>query len=256
MSTNLKSFCIGHALPLFKPPIAYEMLCPKSRGVPNEIVVDDHRFGVGIDGGALAEYSQFFGLHDMLLNGDVVAEHLFLFQYRKFISTQVGGVESASPWVRVVRPDPAPGLFPSQDQLNAFSGRLAVGSVFDFGESIASNYALVHVIDDFVLFAAACAQSGALSNADIKSFATLRGIIPSPSVCCIHVDVFIKIMDILRRVWNIYVLHYQTKRDGYQRRVSGYLLERLHSYLLCKWLLDNTEPHIQVWQRYVVTDAV
>ena len=256
MSINIKSYCIGHALPLFEPPIVYEMLCPKSLGMPNEIVMDDNRFGEGIDGGGLAEYSQLFGLHDMLLSGEVAADRLFLFQYRKFISTHMGGVESASPWVRVVRHDSAPRLFPSQDQLNAFSARLAVGSVFEFGESISSNYALVHVIDDFVLFVAACAQSGALSNADIKSFATLRGIIPSPSVCFVHVEVFIKIMDILRQVWNIYVLHYPIQRVGYQRRVSGYLLERLHSYLLCKWLLDNTEPHIQVWQRYVVTDAV
>jgi hypothetical protein len=62
-------------------------------------------------------------------------------------------------------------------------------------------------------------------------------------------------MDILKRVWNIYALNYQIRRDGYQRRASGYLLERLHSYLLCKWLMDNTEPNIQLWQRYVVTDA-
>lgn len=255
MSNNIKSYCIGHTRPLFKPPIFYQMLCPQSLGMPNEVVIDDDRFGQGIDGGGLAEYSQLFGLHEMLLCGDVVAGDLFLFQYRKFISTQIGGVESASPWVRVLEPDSAPGLFPLQDQLDAFSGRLAVGSVFEFGESISSNYALVHVVDDFVLFVAACAESGVVSNADIKAFATLRGIIPSPSVCCIHVDVFIKLMDILKRVWNIYALNYQIRRDGYQRRASGYLLERLHSYLLCKWLMDNTEPNIQLWQRYVVTDA-
>lgn len=255
MSENIKAYCIGHTLPLFKPPIDFDMLCPVSLGIPHELVIKDDRFGHGIDGGGLAEYSQFFGLHDMLLSGDVSAEHLFLFQYRKFISTQMGGAESVSPWIRVLTSELAPTLFPLQDQLNAFSGRLAVGSIFEFGESISSNYALVHVIDDFVLFVAACAESGVMSNADIKSFATLRGIIPSPSVCCIHVEVFMRLMDILKRVWQIYVRHYQIEREGYQRRVSGYLLERLHSYLLCKWLLDNTEPNIQVWQRYVVTDV-
>lgn len=255
MSQKMKAYCIGHTMPLFKPPVFFEMLCPTSLGIPNELVVDDNRFGAGIDGGGLAEYSQLFGLHDLLLSGDVVAEHLFLFQYRKFISTLMGGVESVSPWIRVLMPDTAPAVFPSQVQLDAFSERLAVGSIFDFGESISSNYARVHVIDDLVMFAAACAESGALDKADIKSFATLRGIIPSPAVCCVHVDVFMKIIGILKTVWKAYSPDYQIARTGYQRRVAGYLLERLHSFLLCKWLMDNSEPNIQVWQRYVVAEA-
>ena len=36
--------------------------------------------------------------------------------------------------------------------------------------------------------------------------------------------------------------------------VLGYLLERLHSYLLCKWLQDGSEPNIILWTRYVVTN--
>lgn len=255
MSKKMKAYCIGHTMPLFKPPIFFEMLCPASLGISNELVIDDNRFGTAVDGGVLAEYSQLFGLHDLLLSGDVVAEHLFLFQYRKFISTAMGGVESVSSWIRVLMPDSAPSIFPSDAQLNAFSERLAVGSIFDFGESISSNYARVHVIEDLVMFAAACAESGALDQADIKSFATLRGIIPSPAVCCIHVDLFIKIINILKAVWNAYSPHYQIARTGYQRRVAGYLLERLHSFLLCKWLMDNSEPHIQIWQRYVVAEV-
>lgn len=255
MSKEMKAYCIGHTMPLFTPPVSFEMLCPVSLGIPNELVIDDRRFGGQVDGGELAEYSQLFGLHDLLLSGDVVAEHLYLFQYRKFISTTVGGAESASPWVRVLTPQLAPGVFPSGEQLNAFSGRLAVGSVFDFGESISCNYARVHVIDDLVMFAAACAQSGVMDPADIKSFASLRGIIPSPAVCCIHVDVFMKLMQTLKAVWNSYSPHYHVQRSGYQRRVAGYLLERLHSFLLCKWLMDNSEPHIQLWQRYVVAEA-
>jgi hypothetical protein len=55
-------------------------------------------------------------------------------------------------------------------------------------------------------------------------------------------------------VWTEFSTHYHVKRDGYQRRVAGYLLERLHSVLLCKWLMDGSEPTINVWQRYVVTN--
>lgn len=253
MTRLLKSYCIGHTLPLFAPPIRFDMLCPAPLGIPNELVVRDDRFGPGIDGGTLAEYSQWFGLGDLLASGDVVADELFLFQYRKFLSPILGGVDANAPWLRVLSPDTAPAVFPTPEQIDAYACRLAVGSVFDFGESIAANYARVHVVDDLVMFAAAIADSGALSEQDIRSFATLRGIIPSPAVCYLHADLFVRIVGILRRVWESFHPHYRVERTGYQRRVAGYLLERLHSYLLCKWLMDGTEPDIRVWHRYVVT---
>ena len=254
MSRNLKVYCIGHTLPLFKPSVPFEMLCPSSLGIRNEVVIDDHRFGPTVDGSSLAEYSQLFGLHDKLLSGDIVADELYLFQYRKFLSPMYGGLESVSPWIRVLTPEIVSGIFPSEEHLVTFRTRLAVGSLFGLGNSISGNYALVHVIDDLVMFSAACAASGFLTPKDISSLATLRGIIPSPAVCYINAELFVRIMDILKSVWNNYYPHYQIVRTGYQRRVAGYLMERLHSLLLCKWLMDNSEPDIRVWHRYVVTD--
>ena len=61
-------------------------------------------------------------------------------------------------------------------------------------------------------------------------------------------------MNILKETWAEFSDHYFFKRDGYQRRVAGYLMERLHSVLLCKWLMDGTEPDIRIWNRYVVAD--
>ena len=91
-----------------------------------------------------------------------------------------------------------------------------------------------------------------LSAADIKSFVTFRGLIPSPALCFIKTELFIEIMKILKGTWDEYYHEYNIKREGYQRRVAGYLLERLHSHLLCKWLLDGSEPEIPIWGRYVV----
>ena len=116
-----------------------------------------------------------------------------------------------------------------------------------------ANYAQCHVIEDLVMFAVACAESDVLNQADIKYFTTISGIIPSPSVCFIQVDLFIKIMKNLKTVWDYYYPSYHIPRTGYQHRVSGYLLERLHSFLLCKWLMDNSEPDINIWHRYTVT---
>ncbi len=256
MSGILKTYCVGHTKPIFTPPVEYEMLCPNSLGISNEIVIDDNRFGSTIDGTSLAEYSQLFGLYEMLSAGDIVADELFLFQYRKFISPKSGGVASKSPWVRVLTPLEGNILFPSLEQLQAQSSRLIVGSLFNLSESISSNYARVHVIEDLVMFSAACAKNKFLTENDIRSFATYCGLIPSPGLCYIKVDLFIKIMQILKETWDEYYRYYHIKRDGYQRRVAGYLLERLHSHLLCKWLLDGTEPEINIWGRYVVLNEL
>lgn len=255
MMRRLKSYCVGHTLPLFEPQVPFEMLCPSPLGIANELVIDDGRFGPSVDGGSLAEYSQLFGLHEQLSSGDIVADDLFLFQYRKFISPIYGGAESVSPWIRVLTAETVPGIFPSSSELDTFTTRLAVGSIFDFGESVSANYARVHVIEDLVMFAAACADSGVLDPADIKSFVTLRGVIPSPAVCFIQAELFVKIMAVLRKVWDCYYPHYHVQRSGYQRRVSGYLFERLHSSLLCQWLLDGSEPDVKLWNRYVVADV-
>jgi len=254
MARTLKSYCIGHVPPMFTPPIEYSMLCPKPLGTAHELVIDDNRFGPDIDGGSLAEYSQLFALSEMIQSGDVVADDLFLFQYRKFLSPNEGGLESRAPWVRVLRAPDAAGMFPSEQQLHDVQGRIIVGSLFDLGASISGNYAMVHVIEDLVMFSAACAKCTDLSQADLRSLATLRGIIPSPALCYTRADAFVKVMNILSQVWTEFSTHYHVKRDGYQRRVAGYLLERLHSVLLCKWLMDGSEPTINVWQRYVVTN--
>lgn len=254
MARTLKSYCIGHVPPMFTPPVEYSMLCPKPLGTPNELVIEDKRFGPDIDGGSLAEYSQLFALSEMLQSGDIVADDLFLFQYRKFLSPNEGGLESRAPWVKVLRVADAAGMFPSEQQLNDVQGRIIVGSLFNLGASISGNYALVHVIDDLVMFSAACATCPDLSPKDIKSLATLQGIIPSPALCYTRADAFVRVMNILSQVWQEFSTHYHVQRDGYQRRVAGYLLERLHSVLLCKWLMDGSEPTINLWQRFVVTD--
>ena len=252
MSRILGTFCVGHTLPLFSPGLPFTMVCPAALGTTREIVLADDRFGPGIDGASLAEYSQLFGLADRLGSGDLVADELYLFQYRKFVSPMFGGLQGAAPWIRVLTPEMTSSVFPSLDQLDTFSARVAVGSLFEFGESVAANYARVHVVDDLVMFAAACAESGALAPPDIRAFVEMRGILPSPAVCYIHADLFVRIMTILRQVWAHHHPHYQVNRTGYQRRVAGYLLERLHSFILLKSLMDQTEPDIRTWTRYVV----
>ena len=256
MSKIQKSFCIGHVPPLFDPGIEFVMLTPTALGMSNQCVIPDNRFGAEVDGGSLAEYSQLFWLYDNIVSGEILADELFLFQYRKFISPKFGGLESVAPWIRVVPSNSLGDIFPTSEDLRINSTKLAVGSLFDFGESIAKNYALVHEIDDLILFSVACVESGAMNKTDLRMFISIRGIIPSPAVCLTDVKLFLKVIEILYRVWNVYKSHSPAVRQGYQRRSAGYLLERLHSWLICKWLLDGSEPDVQLWNRYVVSSDI
>ena len=251
MPASVSAFCIGHVPPVFEPPLPYTMLCPKPLGLPNEQVIADSRFGGDADGAVLAEYSQLFGLQDMIEAGDLVADRLCLFQYRKFVGFRAGGAPATAPWVRIATPGEARTLFPAMEQLEASTQAVVVGSMYELGGSMAQNYALVHQIDDLVMFAA-CLPNCGFDPAQVRQFATFKGLIPSPALCLVDTPLFLRLMRVLRAAWHEYARHCYVAREGYQRRVAGYLLERLHSHLLCQWLMDGSQPDIGLAHRYVV----
>jgi len=256
MSRETKLICVGHKTPNFSPLANYLMLCPSSLNMPNELVISDGRFGEEIDGASFAEYSQLFGLAELIKSGEFNAEALYLFQYRKFLSPFLGGFDSKAPWVKILSPKLAIDLFPQEITFEEISNTLIVGSIFDFGESISDNYSKAHVTEDLVTFAAACSESGELTNADIKLLASMRGIIPSPALCYITVELFLEIMKILKNVCIIFMKNYYSKREGYQSRSTGYLLERLHSLIICKKIMGGQLSDSVVWNRYVINAEI
>lgn len=256
MDKIIKHICVGHKPPDFTPPSDYIMLCPSSLYMANELVISDKRFGTHFDGASLAEYSQLFGLAKLISAGDVQADGFFLFQYRKFISPASGGYDSVASWVKVLSPDMATNFFPTSDAIRNLTNKLVVGDIFNFGESISDNYSRVHVNEDLVAFAAACGQSENINPADIKMLATMRGIVPSPALCYIETDVFLKFMLILQEVANVFMTHYYVKRNGYQSRSLGYLLERLHSVLICQNIINDNLSNVGTWNRFVVNTEI
>jgi hypothetical protein len=253
-SRTLRAYCIGHVPPVFTPTLPFTMLTPRPLGVRGEIVLADQRFGLGIQGAALAEYSQLFGLQDLLEAGDLVADRLYLFQYRKFIGLREGGLPATAPWLRIAPPAQTRSLMPTEAELHAVSMPVVVGSMFALGSSVAQNYALVHVVDDLVTFAA-CLPAAGFEPAAVRRFASFQGLLPSPALCLVDTPLFLAHMRTLRAAWAEYTRGgADVRREGYQMRVAGYLLERLHSHLLCQGLADGTQPHVGLGHRYVVMD--
>ena len=250
---NVRAFCIGHVRPVFEPTLPYTMLAPKALGLAGEIVIEDTRYGHGGDGAELAEYSQLFGLVDMIEAGDITADRLYLFQYRKVIGFRAGGLQATAPWVRIAPPAECAALMPTLDELQAAPHPVVVGSMFPLGGSVAKNYAMVHVIDDLVAFAG-CLHAAGMDAAEVRRFASFQGLLPSPALCLVDTPVFLRQMRVLRAAWDEYARHARVAREGYQRRVAGYLLERLHSHLLCQGVMDGSQGSIGIGHRYVVLD--
>jgi hypothetical protein len=253
MAARLELFCIGHAPPVFLPPQPYTMLCPAPLGLPGERVLPDDRFGPDLDGAVLAEYSQLFGLAELLAAGDIAADRLYLFQYRKFLGLKPGGGEANAPWLRVLRPDAAALHFPLVEELAALPQPVVVGPLQALSGSVAANYAEVHVVDDFALFTAALGAAG-WAPASIRRFVTQPGLIPSPTLTLVDAGLFVQQMGVLRAAWQRFQRELALPREGYQRRVAGYLLERLHGHLLCEGVRDGSQPEVGVGHRFVVLE--
>ncbi len=253
MAKTVRAFCIGHVKPAFTPTLPFTMLCPQPLGLTGEVVLADGRFGRIIRGAELAEYSQLFGLQDLLEAGDVVAERLYLFQYRKFIGFRPGGQAATAPWLRIAAPQEAPGLMPTLEELQAAPHEVVVGPLFALGSSVAQNYAQVHVIEDLVAFAA-CLHAASMNASAVRQFASFQGLLPSPALCLVDTPVFLRHMRVLRSAWFEYAQHAPAQRQGYQMRVAGYLLERLHSHLLCQGLMDGAQASVGLGHRFAVID--
>jgi hypothetical protein len=256
MDKITKMICVGHKIPDFSPPVDYLMLCPESIGFKNEFVISDRRFGVDYDAASMAEYSQLFGLADLIKSGDFFADYLYLFQYRKFISPMEGGYDSVASWTKVLSPKMAVDMFPGDDFLSNIKDQLIIGGLLDFGENISENYSRVHKIEDFVNFSAACAQSGAVSIDSLKLLSGMHGILPSPAICFVSVELFLNFMDILKNVGDIFMRNFHKKREGYQMRSAGYLLERLHSVIICQKIIQGEIVNPLLWNRYVINSEI
>ncbi len=255
---RLRAFCVGHVPPVFQPSLPYTMLTPRPLGLPGELVLPDERHSrQGLSGAVLAEYSQLFSLQDLIEAGDVVADRLYLFQYRKFIGLRSGGQPANAPWLRIAAPAEAVALMPGVEELQALPQAAVVGSIFGLGCSVAQNYAQVHIVDDLVTFAA-CLGAAGFDPGAVRQFVAFQGLVPSPALCLVDTPLFLQQLRVLRRAWDEYARHAASAhvaRQGYQMRVGGYLLERLHSHLLCRAVMDgSTQGEIGIGQRFVVLD--
>lgn len=250
---SVELYCVGHKPPVFDVSPDFCLVSPDANAAGLHIA--DDAMGERFDGKILSEYTQLFGLADHLAGRADLPQRLFFFQYRKFLSPRPGATRSTNmPYVYAAPPKEAASLFPGVNVMTAASRDFVRGPAFNVGVSMARGYALSHVREDFDGFAMALREVDGFTEQRCERFINSSILIPAPSLCMVPTDFFLQTTAVLRQAWDIFSTHHYKPREGYQRRVGGFLLERLHSYLMQEYLMDNPLDDKQ-WEQIIVSDT-
>ncbi len=252
----MRSFCVSHRGPVFAPGLPFTHVSAAASAQPRQLIVPDDAFGAPLHGAILSEYTQLFGLAEELGRqaGDP-GEHIHIFQYRKFLSLRPGGRRSDNmPYAFAVPGSEAAALFPTEDQLAQLEGRLFVGPALQV-RSLAANYGELHLAEDFAGFALCLREVDGFDRQRCDRFIHRDLLLPVPSIGVTRIALFRQHMGILRAAWEVFQRDAYRPRTGYQRRVGGFLLERLHSFLLLEEIEDRSRVRFVQGHQIVVSDS-
>lgn len=246
----MKHICIGHAPLLFTPNVPFEFISPEPIEGTESTVIADDALGADYDGRVLSEYLQLMVLADRWRG---LTEMIHLFQYRRFLTplspaphhTKINGGIAVSAGEALA-------YLPDASRLEAVQ-IITIGTILKM--PMAAQYGRHHFATDLLNFARSMQQSGAFSTGEIRSFLTSRLFLPSSSVGIYPADVLVRHLDMMRHVWQHFRATYYVPRHGYQRRVGGYLMERLQGYLLLRHFDDHRSDRVNVWYRCMLPKA-
>jgi len=233
---------MGHRAPLFKVPAPYIMCSDRdilSSDYERLLVFTGDHCGTPNAGSILSEYEQLFGLASFL-ESHPRDEYIYLFQYRKFLSLRQPATRSVNQgYAFVATPTVAPSLFPLHSEFSKIhGGSVLIGpgiQVF----SLADNYSKCHHVEDFVAFTLSLALGAGFDERRLRSFIDCKVLLPVPSLGVTTVGFFRDTVQVLKAAWQHFARGYLRPRNGYQRRVGGFLLERLHSFLLYEYVTSG-----------------
>lgn len=218
----------------------YHFVGPTDAGQSDAIVVPDDALGEDFHGGILSEYCQLIGMTPIIarLPADT---RILIFQYRKFVSLHRGPQRAVNQSFSYVCPcTEAAALFPDLEILAALEQDRLVGPCVPV-RSLADQYAAYHLAEDLSAFALALSELEGFDRQRCRAFLTCTPLFPAPALGLTKAATFVNTMKILKAAWEIYAAHYLVRRTGYQRRVGGFLLERLQSFLTYEALASGEE---------------
>jgi hypothetical protein len=220
-----------------------------------QIIVPDDIFGPKYHGSILSEYTQLFGLAG-ILEGSPKDERIYIFQYRKFLSLMKGSqLSSNMPYVYACLPEEGEKLFPSHLDLQGLMDEFVIGQPIQLN-SMAHQYALSHRVEDFSAFIYSLSKINGFNERRCMDFIYSKMLLPAPSIGLFSIGAFLEHMHILQIVWEHFSSNFYVSREGYQRRVGGFLLERLHSFLILEEIECKRPVSIKQGYQIVISDSL
>ena len=246
-------YCIGHCPPVFTPRLDFTFVTSGLPAGENCLFIPDDWLGDAFHGRVLSEYTQLFGLADRL-RGTPRDARIYVFQYRKFLSLRAGRRRSVNmPYAFASTRQEAEALFPTQEEIDHCTHVHLLGPAIRV-RSLAKDYASSHLVEDFCGLVACLRDVPGFDHRRVRAFVSCQILFPAPSLGVTSTGLFIDQMDTLRSAWGRFHEHYYQARDGYQRRVGGFLLERLHSFLIYEILNGNRDARPLSGHQVVVSE--
>jgi hypothetical protein len=229
--TKILNICIGHQPfpPSFEHYYDYMLGPLPLPEVPRFIHLPQTIFGP--HGPSLSEYAQIFCVlqnMDKFLRDET---HIRTFHYRRFVSngqTAIGDACSL-PWAAAIKKEQ---LDFFQQDFSRDAGEELVNTPFRFPGGMLTQYADAHPFEDMLNFANFLWRKKILSSLQVAEFLREEILIPGSSIAILSIENFKSIHSILFRACDFMNDPTYKARAGYQRRNTGFLLERLNSFLL------------------------
>ena len=231
-------FIIGHQRPSFNIWDGWKFVTFEARSDSDFILEPEWKSNDELTDTLLGEYYFLFCLSKELKKRAIVCQRITISQYRRFVSNKVfGNVALNQSWTRTITPELAEVL--NINSLVEHPGSDFLISTIGSCDSILNQFSDHHSMRDILRFASDLVDADVLNNEQVKEMIFQNCFIPAPSNGTFPLATFLEINRKLEEATNVFFRNGYVPRGGYQRRVIGFCLERLNSYLLMKELQDH-----------------
>lgn len=186
----------------------------------------------------LSEYFSLFLIRRKLETLGITKGRITICQHRRFVTNvPIGEKATNLSSTQMIRSSIAPGL--DQALLTPISGDYLIGSIQTFRTPILNQYHNTHHLRDILRFFSDLIDAKLIEDTDAHNLLNMNILIPAPSCGVFPIKSFLEIFSFLEKCALVWHNGGYIPRTDYQARSTGFLLERLNSYLLVRILSSS-----------------
>lgn len=254
-SSELK-LIIGHRRPEFNLWPGHRVACLNAESSADWVLENDAELANVLPDSLVGEYYFLFLLRRQLERYPTLTS-VTISQYRRFASKESIGRQSGNqPYANVISIMEA-GNPSIGDLISPRAKGWLVSSALPTSPTVSFQYALHHHLRDWYRFLSDSFDAGVLSQQEVAQASFINLLIPAPSTGVFPAKLLITHLSRLELFARSFKSNGYQPRDNYQRRVIGFCLERMHSFLILSALANEGISYQEVCgQQIVISDDV